>query len=103
MDLGYDMQAAAYLSAATRLMPEMAGRIEVVFLFAEVEPPYCVLAAKPSAAMWTLGEVRWMRAVELWARCLAEDEWPGYASEVVTLEPPAWALAGEPDAVEALE
>ena len=43
-----------------------------------------------------LGLSRWRRAVNLWARCLREDRWPGYTEGITTIAAPEWAMAAEP-------
>jgi hypothetical protein len=40
LEYGYDIQEAAYRSAVGHIVPEAIGRIDFVFLFCEIEPPY---------------------------------------------------------------
>jgi hypothetical protein len=95
MDFGYAIQHAAYTSALSKLYPELAGKIDFVFLFAEIEPPYAVTPARLDGGFRSIGESRWLRAVEIWSRCMRTKTWPAYATEVVTLEAPVWAMAAE--------
>lgn len=95
VEYGYDIQWAAYTSALAKLRPELAGRIEMYFLFVEFEPPYAVLMAQPDGMMRELGEMRWSRAVALWERCLTNNHWPEYSDRVVQLSPPTWILNEE--------
>lgn len=95
IEYGYDVQHAAYTSALAKLCPELEGRIDMLFLFVEVEPPYSVLPARPDGAMRELGSMKWHRAVHTWEQCLLNNKWPGYASDVVSLAPPAWAINDE--------
>lgn len=90
-EMGYDIQAVAYRNALERVDFDLAGRIKFVWLFLELEPPYCVTALRPSGTMWQLGETRWKRGVHLWEKCLKEDKWPGYVDGIDSVEPPAWA------------
>lgn len=87
---GYDIQAAAYVSALSAIRPELAGRCRMEFLLCETSPPYAVARATPAGSMRTLGEQRWRRALSTWARCLEENEWPGYGE--AEIEAPAWSL-----------
>jgi hypothetical protein len=98
-EYGYDIQQAAYRSALTQLYPQHAGREQFYFLFAELEPPYAVTTCAPAGSLRELGERRWRRAVNLWARCLKEKKWPGYAEGVVQLEAPRYALADEEELI----
>ncbi len=94
---GYDIQAAAYRSAAAQLFPELAKTLHFVNIFAEVEEPFQVLLVIPDADMLSLGSSRWRRAVNLWPKCLRENKWPGYATEPISLSPPKWAVDREFD------
>jgi hypothetical protein len=94
-NFGYAVQAAAYRRAVTALDPGLAGRVDFLFAFAEVEKPYEMNLSRPDGTFRELGERRWIRAVEAWGACLLTDKWPGYGSGVNTLSPPAWAMARE--------
>lgn len=91
VSLGHDVQGAAYMEAVEVGVPELAGRVRMVFLFCEVEAPYDVVCAELGGAMLELGRRKWKRAVKLWGECLAAGKWPGY--EDCRPEPPAWALS----------
>jgi hypothetical protein len=94
---GYGIQWAAYTRAIGALRPDLLGRIEFVFAFCEAEPPYAINLCKPDGIFRELGERRWLRAVESWAKCLAEDKWPGYGDEINSITAPQWALMREGD------
>lgn len=89
--LGYDIQAAAYVRAVTAAFPEYVGRVDMLFAFGELERPYAVNPVTLNGEFMRLGEQRWERGRDAWAKCLAVDTWTSY--EGGTLEPPAWALA----------
>lgn len=90
---GYHIQAEAYRRAVAAIQPALAGRVDFVWLFVQLDPLPVVTVARPSGTMRELGERQWRRAVDVWARCLREDRWPGYAEGVVEIEAPTWALA----------
>lgn len=92
---GYDVQDAAYRRAVSQLLPDLAGRIGMVFLFAEEEPPYAVTPVRASGMMRQLGEMKWDRAIQIWERCLINNRWPGYVDSVTEVDPPAWAITEE--------
>lgn len=90
---GYDIQRAAYVSAVEHLTPEREGRVPFLFVFVEMEPPYCVVVRPPSSALCALGESKWRRARSLWKRCMDDCHWPSYApGELEALE---WAMLRE--------
>ncbi len=89
---GYALQRAAYVSAVERIRPDLAGRIDFVFVFYELSPPFAVTPVRLSGAFRELGERGWRRAVDRWESCLRTDKWPSYADEIINLEPSPWAL-----------
>lgn len=95
VDRGYDIQFAAYSSAVSKLLPELAGRVKFRFLFCETEPPYAVTPIVFGGMFREFGNRRWGRAVRSWARCLREGHWPGYAEESLSLEPLPWQFERE--------
>ena len=88
---GYDLQHAAYTRAVEASLPHLVGRVEMLFLFAELAPPYQVRLAPLAASMQTLGRHRWERALRIWRECLISNKWPGYDARPV--EAPQYALA----------
>ncbi len=98
-DYGYDIQAAAYTRAVERIMPQLAGRVRYVWLFAEVEPPYVVTPAVPTGTMREVGDGRWRYALARWSKCLAagkdERHWPGYVTGPVGIDAPPWMVERE--------
>lgn len=89
---GLDIQAAAYTRGMERLVPGLAGRIQFVFVFVEIEPPFQVLVCKPAGSMRALGEHKWLKAVRTWGECLKTMEFPGYQLDG-DIEAPPWSLA----------
>lgn len=93
-DFGSDIQAAAYTRALEAARPELAGRVRFVFVFCE--PTSGVVTPITLAGDFeALGNARWQRAIDTWARCLRQERWPAYTSEVVTISAPDWAMAAE--------
>lgn len=93
VDLGYDIQRAAYTRALAALCPDLAGRIKFEFLFVEVAPPYSVVPVVVDGAFREIGAQRWSQAVHVWQRCLASGRFPGYCDRAVTLEAPPYVVA----------
>jgi hypothetical protein len=94
-NLGYAIQAAAYSRALAALRPHLAGRVRFLFAFCESDEPYAINVCEPDGVFLELGERRWMNAVTTWAKCNAENHWPGYGRAINTIFPPPWALARE--------
>jgi PDDEXK-like domain of unknown function (DUF3799) len=95
MSYGYPIQHAAYCSALAKLRPDLEGRIDFVFVFIEIEPPYAVFAGRPNGMLRELGDMQWGRAVRLWEHCLATNTWNGYGPDIGVIEAPAWAMSAE--------
>ena len=92
---GYDIQWAAYTSALAKFRPELQGRVDMRFLFLELDPPYAITPITPSGQMREIGQTRWQRAVDLWGRCMATNRWPAYTDRTISLEPSPWFLQRE--------
>jgi hypothetical protein len=90
---GYATQHAAYVSAVERIKPELAGRVEFIFVFYELEPPFAVTPVRLSGVFRQLGDRAWKRSVDRWEACLRTNKWPAYADEIIDLEPSGWALS----------
>lgn len=90
-----DIQHAAYLSGLVKLNPRIR-RPDFVFLFVEIEPPYCWTAVRLDGQFRALGQAKWDRAVRLWHECISRGKeaqhWPGYADGVATVSPKPWEL-----------
>ena len=95
---GYDLQAAAYISGIEHEKPELTGRVQYIWLFAEKEPPFLVTPVRFAGSMAQLGTMRWGRALQLWDDCLTRNHWPGYTESVITCEAPQWAWSAEVEA-----
>jgi len=92
-DYGYSIQDAAYRSAFGAVRPVLRGREDICFLFMEKEEPYAVTPAWLDASFRRIGETRWRRAVNTWARCLRDGRWPDYGA--CSVAPPGWVLKKE--------
>jgi len=89
------IQDHAYRTAVEIEHPELAGRVQCVFLFAQIVEPFAVTPITCAASMREIGSGRWRRARETWERCLRTNTWPSYATSPVAVEAPAWALHRE--------
>ncbi|MEO8034669.1 MAG: PD-(D/E)XK nuclease-like domain-containing protein [Acidobacteriota bacterium] len=102
-EYGYDIQESAYRSALRKLVPDSAGHEQFKFLFVETMPVgsarrSLITPCRLSGKFRAIGENRWRRAVETWAKCLRDDLWHGYADDKeVEIEPATWALRNEID------
>ena len=91
-ELGYHQQAAWYLNLANKL-----GLTDGPFRFVlqEKKAPYLVSVVELEPVYLSIGEARNRAAIDLYARCLAADEWPGYTG-VAVVEAPMWLASEDP-------
>lgn len=92
VDYGWDIQHAAYVDAIETLEPELAGRVQMLYAFAETEPPYAVHVYQPDGMMRELGENKWHEAKRRWVECLETNNWPGYFSGIKQITPLPWQM-----------
>lgn len=99
---GYDVQAAFYSRGLESLLGP-AARVRFRFLFVESDSPHLCAAFVGSGEMQTTGEQKVIAGISIWQRCIATNNWPGYSTDVLRLEPPKfmetlWAdrEAGDP-------
>lgn len=95
---GYDVQEAVYTEALAALRPELEGRVQFRFIFAEPEPPYCVTVVRTDASLRRLGGMKWERACRLWRRCLDSDQWPEYEEGELVVSAKPWDIEREESA-----
>lgn len=91
---GVDIQSAAYVEAVETLRPELAGRVKFQPLFIENGPVLAMCIRPIAGTMRELGQRKWHRACEKWARCLATNDWPDYGDNG-QIEAPEWALTAD--------
>lgn len=91
-DYGYAIQEAAYRSGFGEVRPQQRGREQFAFAFYELDPAV-VVEVQLDGSYRHIGESRWRRAVNTWARCLKTGKWPGYAAQPIA--PPAWVARKE--------
>lgn len=90
---GYHMQSAWY----RRLIIDLGINPNPSFTFVVVDktPPHPVVVAR-----WddqAIAEGEWLNrdAIDLYAKCMADNDWPGYSDEILTISPPEWAVPDE--------
>ena len=88
---GYDIQCAAYVDGLQSVKPDLAGRVQMRFLFCETKRPYAVNVVEPAGSMRSLGNQKWRHAVKTWGACLRGDCFPGYQG-VSRIEARPWMI-----------
>jgi hypothetical protein len=93
---GYHVQAAANVDAIETLMEGAAGRVRFGLCFVEWRNPEIGIIRKEiRGQLLDVGQQQWRRAKSTWAKCLADNRWPGYSTEVVEATCPAWVAGDE--------
>ena len=90
-DAGWHIQAAMAERGLDVFDPSAHGRRDYYFVCQETDPPYALTVARITEAPMTMGRKQLQYAVDLWARCMRENRWPGYPLEVVVPTFPGWA------------
>jgi len=86
---GYHQQAAFYMDT----YEWATGRRPDYFHFIAVEkvPPFAVMVYTASPSFISRGRDAYRRALDIYAECVATDQWPAYPPGVTTLDLPVWA------------
>jgi hypothetical protein len=95
VDMGYDIQAAAYMSAVEKWREDFAGRIDFIDLHCHIDGAVDVVPVQASGMLLDYGQMRWTRAIDTWAECHASNRWPGMATSIIPGEVPAYAMQRE--------
>jgi hypothetical protein len=89
-DYGYHCQAAWYLDGLREV--EISDDAAFIFIVQEKVPPYLVSVVQLDAEAIEVGRRINRRAIDLYAKCRANNEWPGYDNTIHTVGLPAWLL-----------
>ena len=88
-NLGHDVQAAWYLTGASRATGD--NYEEFVFIVIEKEPPYCVAIYRADYEMLDTGRKKIRPLIKLYNDCITKNNWPGYYDGISDLSLPRWA------------
>lgn len=88
---GYAQQAAWYLDGVAATIG--AHDAEFILVLQEKTAPYVVTVARPDLMALQWGAQRNRQALDLYADCVANNTWPAYGDDILTVTVPDWALA----------
>lgn len=91
----FQVQEQHYTNGLAKLRPDLAGRIDFIYLFMSIEAPFTMVPATLNGEFRMLGQSKIARGYAKWKDCLAKGEWPSYTNEVVRVAPPGWAVSQE--------
>lgn len=83
LKLGYHCQAASYLY--------ITGASRFVFVAFETDEPFDACQWEPDENMLKLGFHEWRAALDRYALCVQDDNWPGYQPGINKMTLPRWA------------
>ena len=95
------LQDAAYRSAISAIHLEDLERVKMRYVFVMTQEPYVVTPVEMSGEYKEISRIRWQRAIDIWAACLANGtnrkHWPGAveAGTIATVHPPGWMMSQE--------
>ena len=85
----YHLQAAHYIRGFEAVTGEKV--IAFIYIAIESELPYAISIFKAGEDYLRAGSEETQELYELYANCVAKDEWPSYSSEIQELRLPKWA------------
>ncbi len=90
-NMGWDTQAALYPRVIETVFPEWAGRVVFADLMVKPKPPYTSRTVSIPESWKTVANMDIDVAMRIFARCIREDSWPGYAPGIHYMQQPSWA------------
>lgn len=91
-NMGWHTQNAWYRRGLGKILPELAGRIRFKNLLISPDKPHTSRLVEISEGWRTGAELDCERALAVYARCVATNEWPGYPAEGEILDEPSWQM-----------
>lgn len=91
-DGGYAQQEAWYTRGIGQAIGE-PGRIGWATLFVENDPPFESQPFTIDEAWRTMAWDHCEAGLNIFAKCLSRDEWPGYRRQIQTISPPPWVVS----------
>jgi hypothetical protein len=85
---GMGLQMAHYCRGSEMVRGEPPN--DMVFVVIETLPPYEIRAFVLSPIAVEFAQQQEAEAREIWARCREANEWPGYGTDLVYIDPPPW-------------
>ena len=101
-NMGWDLTAAHYGNGVKALTGRDPRQF---FAVQEAVPPYLTAVFEVNDAFTANAAMRRDRALYVWSRCVATNNWPGHFNRTIVLAPPPWhenALIAEKDAEQAI-
>jgi hypothetical protein len=90
-NMGWDTQAALYPRVIETINPEWAGRVVFADLMVKPKPPYTSRTVSIPESWKTVANMDIDVAMRIFAKCIREDNWPGYAPGIHYMQQPSWA------------
>lgn len=89
-DAGWHIQAAMIERGLDALDPDNAGRRKFRFVGLEQDSPHALNVMLMTEHWLTMGRKQLQHAVDIWSRCMATKQWPGYPALAITPEFPGF-------------
>jgi len=90
---GYHISAAFYLDGVNHFPDHLVEHFVIIAV--EKTPPYAIALYTLDEATIDVGRQQYRRALEIYASCLEEDNWPDYPDEILTMALPSYAFPQE--------
>lgn len=89
----YHLQDGFYRRGIRHLFPEVDRHevaLDMLFIVQEQKPPHEITVARISPAGRVIGEKMASAGLRLWNHAMETGEWPGYPTQTVEADMPAW-------------
>lgn len=90
---GYAIQAAFYMRGLRAVVGKVHKHIDWQWWVLDKTYPHAMSVVTLTPQSWDLANRQVEHALHVWARCLEQDNWPGYPKQIVEVEAPPYIEA----------
>lgn len=89
-DMQYEIPWAMYERGLENVIGDCAGKVVFRFVVQEKKPPFLLQVVELDLAGRVIGRKKVSYAIQLWRRCLMENNWPGWPIKIIEADMPSY-------------
>lgn len=89
-NMQYEIPWAMYERGLEQVIGDCAGKVTLRFVVQEKKPPYLLQVVELDTAGKIIGRKKASYAIQLFRRCMSENNWPGWPTKIIEADMPAY-------------